>query len=556
MTAGNANDDFDDELLSAYVDGELTAAERTLVEERLRSDPMAAALVDELRSLSSTIKALPRETLGRDLRAGVLAEVAQARADLDSHGPTAQSHLKSLPSPPIDRWPGIRRGLVWSALAIAATVLIAVFQPAELAQDERDLARAEKRAAEKAPPEAEAETLKRRLRGLDGAKESAKEESSVDKLAEANDVASAEALPPGLRGSMSSGGDESVAADAEAGVKSLAAEPPAPAPEAPAPPAAATVPVGESLALDAVEQDAMYAPPAEQPADVGRRADAATNEQPSDGMAALQDAPERPSGALMAASSEPTTLAMGGMGGGGAAGPRGGAMFGMAGEPGAIEEAREAGQAINATAATVTLKLAKPDGALRFQELLAESEIAPADDADRQQAFAGGQIQRYSRSEGVEDLADDAKRDAANQRVAADRLDRSHYFFYSELLPDGGGMEANDSLGVELRSGGKAKQSLENRVWVEATPAQLDALLEKCRSAKDAFAAVEADEDLPLAKRAASLSAKLEMKRQLRTESAPASSSSATEPRERVLFVLEPPAELPATEAAEAAPVK
>jgi hypothetical protein len=566
MMAQTNHDDFDEELLSAYVDGELTAAERALVEERLRSDPTAAALVEELRTLSSAIKSLPRETLGRDLRAGVLAEVEQARADLDQHGPAVQSHATTLPMTPVDRWAGIRRGLVWSALAIAATVLIAVFQTPELAQDERDLARAEKRRAmEEAPPEAEVETL-RRLRSLDGAKE----KSSVDKLADAKDVASAEALPPGLRGSMSSGGvDESGAIDAEARVKELAAEPPAPAPEAPAPTTAAAVPLGDSLALDAVEQDALYAAPAEKPADVGRRADAATKGQTSDGMAALQDAPERPRGALMAplssaeeegaqaASGAPTTLAIGGMGGGGAAGPRGGAMFGMAGEPGAIEEAREAGQAINAPAATVTLKLAKPDGALRFQELLAESEIEPANEVDRRQDFDGEQAQRFSRSEGADMLAEEAKLDAAKQRDAADQdqLVRSRYFFYSELLPEGGVSEANGGLGVELRGGGKVKQGLENRVWVEATPAQMDALLEKCRSAKEAFAAVEADEDLPLAKRAASLSAKLEMKRQLRAELESASSST-TEPRERVLFVLEPPTELPATEAAETAPAK
>ena len=54
------------------------------MEERLRSDPMAAALVDELRSLSSAIKSLPRETLSRDLRVGVLAEVEQAQADSDA----------------------------------------------------------------------------------------------------------------------------------------------------------------------------------------------------------------------------------------------------------------------------------------------------------------------------------------------------------------------------------------------------------------------------------------------------------------------------------------
>jgi anti-sigma factor RsiW len=562
MMAQTNHDDFDDELLSAYVDGELTAAERALVEERLRSDPTAAALVEELRSLSSAIKLLPRETLGRDLRAGVLAEVAQARADLDSHGPAAQSHATTLPLAPVDRWAGIRRGLVWSALAIAATVLIAVFQPAELAQDERELARAEKRRAmEKAPPEAEIETLERRLRGLDGAKE----KSSVDKLAEAKDVADAEALPPGLRGSMGSG-NEPIAV--EAGVKALAAKPEAaPAPESPAPTAAAAVPVGESLALDAVEQDALYAAPAEKPADFGRRADAATNGQASDGMAALQDAPEQPRGVLMAplssaegegaqaASGAPTTLAMGGMGGGGVAGPRGGEMYGFGGEAGAVAEARAAGQATNAPAPTVTLKLAKPDGALRFQELLAESEIAPAEDVDRQQDVAGEQTERFSRSEGVDMLAEEAKLDAAEQRDAADQdqLVRSRYFFFSEFSPEGDVSEADDSLGVELRGGGKVKQSLANRVWVEATPAQMDALLEKCRSAKDAFAAVEAHQDLPLAKRAASLSAKLEMKRQLSTESEPASSSSTTEPRERVLFVLEPPttpAELAAPAAA------
>lgn len=562
MMAQTNHDDFDDELLSAYVDGELTAAERALVEERLRNDPTAAALVDELRSVSNAIKSLPRETLGRDLRAGVLAEVAQAQADLNSHGPTAQSHATTLPLTPVDRWAGIRRGLAWSALAIAATVLIAVFQPAELAQDERELARAKKRAVEKAQ-EAEVETLERRLRGLDGAKE----KSSVDKLAEAKDAASAEALPPGLRASMSSGSvDESGAAEAE--VKTLVAEQAAaPAPEAPAPPTAAAVPMGESLALDAVEQDAMVAAaPAEQPADFGRQADAATNGQTSDGMAALQDAPEQPSGALMAplssaeeegaqaASGAPTTLALGGMGGGGAAGPRGGEMYGFGGEAGAVAEARAAGQATNAPAPTVTLKLAKPDGAVRFQELLAESEIEPADEVDRLQDVAGEQAQRFSRSEGADMLAEEAKLDAADQRDAAEReqLVRSRYFFFSEFSPEGDVSEADDSLGVELRGGGKVKQGLENRVWVEATPAQMDALLEKCRRAKDAFAAVEADKDLPLAKRAASLSPKLEMKRQLRTELESASSSSTTEPRERVLFVLEPPA-TPAELAAPAA---
>ena len=44
------------------------------------------------------------------------------------------------------------------------------------------------------------------------------------------------------------------------------------------------------------------------------------------------------------------------------------------------------------------------------------------------------------------------------------------------------------------------KQLGANLIWVEATPAQIDALLEKCRHDKEAFAAVLADDDLLLAK--------------------------------------------------------
>jgi hypothetical protein len=94
---------------------------------------------------------------------------------------------------------------------------------------------------------------------------------------------------------------------------------------------------------------------------------------------------------------------------------------------------------------------------------------------------------------------------------------------------------------------------------VEATPAQLDALLLKCQDAEDAFAAVIVDEEAPLAKRAASAKSEMELKRLTLKEpqesppqSSNAASQAASEPRERVLFVLQPPAELPAEEAAPA----
>ncbi|MBA4104244.1 MAG: hypothetical protein C0485_00675 [Pirellula sp.] len=558
MTAGNANDDFDDELLSAYVDGELTAAEHALVEERLRSDPTAAALVDELRSLSSAIKSLPRETLGRDLRAGVLAEVEQARADLDSHGPAAQSHSTTLPLTPVDRWSGIRRGLVWSALAIAATVLIAVFQPAELAQDERELARAEKRQAAVAKADAEIEQLERRLRASDGVKE-----ESGDQLAAAKDAAEAEGLPPGLRGSLGARGvDASVADEEEKSVESLAAVPAtASAPQAAAP-AATAVPMAATPGFPALKGETMDAEsPAEEPAELDALVDSAANGQPSADAVALQDSFDRPGAALMAplasssegaspaAAGAPTEWAMGGVGGGGAEGLRGGAMYRFDGQAGTADEAR---REFETPAATVTLRLATPEGALRFKTLLAESEIMPAEDVDRRQDFFGGRSLQFSRSAGGEQAAEEAKLDAADQAATPER---SHYFFFSELKPEGADGAAATQLGGEVRSGEKRKESLENQVWVEATPAQLDALLLKCQDAEDAFAAVVVDDEAPLAKRAASAKSEMELKRLTLNEpqeSPPQSSNAASEPRELVLFVLQPPNELPAAEAAPA----
>jgi len=128
MSLPHSNDDFDDELLSAYVDDELTVEERALVVARLRTDPQAAQMVEELRALSSAIKSLPRESLGRDLRASVQAEAEEAKAEA-----TPPDVLDV--APPFGRWAGYRRGLAWSAVAIAATLLLMVVVPEETARD-------------------------------------------------------------------------------------------------------------------------------------------------------------------------------------------------------------------------------------------------------------------------------------------------------------------------------------------------------------------------------------------------------------------------------------
>ena len=152
MTSSQSNDEFDDELLSAYVDGELTPAERAAVEARLGSDAGARKLVEELRELSGALRAMPRQRLPRDLRAGVLAETEAA--DDEHVGPV---------SIPIDRWEGYRRGMAWSALAIAATLMLTFMQPEQ--DREGDLATAKRDEAEASHSE------KRVQRGLAAAPE-------------------------------------------------------------------------------------------------------------------------------------------------------------------------------------------------------------------------------------------------------------------------------------------------------------------------------------------------------------------------------------------------
>ncbi|QDT76144.1 anti-sigma factor family protein [Lacipirellula limnantheis] len=541
MTAGNANDDFDDELLSAYVDGELTAAERALVEERLRSDPMAAALVDELRSLSSAIKSLPRETLSRDLRVGVLAEVEQAQADSDARGPA------TLPLTPVDRWAGIRRGLAWSALAIAATVLIAIFQPAELAQDERDLARAEKRQAEEAQADAELEQLERRLRPAAGASEAA----SVDQLAAANNRAEPAALPPGLRGSMGVVGVDANAPSGENAVEMAALPATAAAPEELRPAAA---PLAATPGVPAISADGTVAEAsAGKLADLDAFAESAANGQPRADAVALHDSLDR-SGALMAplssspedasslenaapaSAAAPAGVAMGGMGGGAAESFRGGAAFGDGGQATVMRAARAGAPAAEMPQAKVTLQLASNEGVARFEQFLAESDIARAEVGEGIKEAGGERVLELAPRTSFNRAADDAKHDAAGQQ------ERSLYFFFA---PSPSQPEAADKveLGVELDSAVAVKQLGANLIWVEATPAQIDALLEKCRHDKEAFAAVLADDDPLLAKKAESDAAELKLKGAARADQAPTKSEAAvaaSDKRERVLFMLEP----------------
>src|SRR5215216_6789547 len=139
------NDELNDELLSAYLDGELSADERAAVEARLATDPAAQQLLHELRSVSQSVQALPTEPLGRGLSEEIMRRSRDAMPErvvrgspdaapapdrrspstLDSPGPTT---LRSGHPIPKIRIFHSRRAWIWASMALAAGLLLMIVQ--------------------------------------------------------------------------------------------------------------------------------------------------------------------------------------------------------------------------------------------------------------------------------------------------------------------------------------------------------------------------------------------------------------------------------------------
>jgi hypothetical protein len=155
MADNNHTTNFDDELLSAYVDGELTGEERAVVEARLESDPAARELVAELRGLSSTLRSLPRERSDEDVRSLVMAQIGVSKVSLPSCEP-GRNNL---------------RILLWPAVMIAAALMLMFTQGNEEPRD-RELAQVE-------PTKVEADRAAGERLAADKVEESAREEGAA-----------------------------------------------------------------------------------------------------------------------------------------------------------------------------------------------------------------------------------------------------------------------------------------------------------------------------------------------------------------------------------------
>jgi len=109
------SDEPNHELLSAYLDGELSAGERAEVERLLAADPAVRRQFDELRELSEAVRSLPRQSLGGDfdMPGRVLREAARRKAAQPAVERSLRERILS------------RRAVAWAS--IAAAVGLAIF---------------------------------------------------------------------------------------------------------------------------------------------------------------------------------------------------------------------------------------------------------------------------------------------------------------------------------------------------------------------------------------------------------------------------------------------
>jgi len=131
----------DDELISAYLDGELTGNDLARAEQLLASQPDSRQMLDELMALRASLQALPQQKLGPDFAESVLR---RAEREMLQPGANQVAAIEAASPTPVDTWrpevPPIlsmsrwTRPLVWAALTTAAAIMIMMFSPPDAKQ--------------------------------------------------------------------------------------------------------------------------------------------------------------------------------------------------------------------------------------------------------------------------------------------------------------------------------------------------------------------------------------------------------------------------------------
>ncbi len=128
---------FSDELISAYLDGELTAEEQVRVEKQLREDAQLRRMCDELRALRFTLQSLPAAEPAQDLADRVLRQAERRMLTGDEATAGTITPRATADQAGSERTPLLRRWRVAAGVAasLAALLLLALWLPGQLPHD-------------------------------------------------------------------------------------------------------------------------------------------------------------------------------------------------------------------------------------------------------------------------------------------------------------------------------------------------------------------------------------------------------------------------------------
>ncbi len=161
-----------DEMISAYLDGELTAGERAQVAQWIENDPRARNVYQELQQLRESLQNLPSEKFDKNLKQDILSQIKTTGKDSETTSGTLVA-AAMMPPPPeteyavaasaachMDAPPAAmsyktdktsadervsvrgdrRRIYLWPAVAVAAAILLMIFSSRRETKTERTVA--------------------------------------------------------------------------------------------------------------------------------------------------------------------------------------------------------------------------------------------------------------------------------------------------------------------------------------------------------------------------------------------------------------------------------
>ena len=125
------------ELLSAYLDGETTPAERAEVESLLEKDAEAKRLLAELRAVRESVRRVPSPSLGGDFTAELLQRIESQVPEEQTPQEQAEPPEEDETEPKAFDWRRLRqrflspRSLAYAGTTVAVAILLMYLAPEE-----------------------------------------------------------------------------------------------------------------------------------------------------------------------------------------------------------------------------------------------------------------------------------------------------------------------------------------------------------------------------------------------------------------------------------------